>query len=44
MGHLQNESAPHKESQEIPALQVVAPANRTTPLAKSPDGHLQFVR
>jgi hypothetical protein len=31
---------PHKESQQIPALQPAAFANRFSRLAKSPDGHL----
>jgi len=30
---------PHKESQKIPALQVLAPANRFSRLANLPDGH-----
>jgi hypothetical protein len=30
---------PHKESQQIPALQPAAFANRFSRLAKSPDGH-----
>jgi hypothetical protein len=37
--HLQNDSVPHKESQQIPALQPAAFANRFSRLAKSPDGH-----
>jgi signal transduction histidine kinase len=32
---------PHKESQQIPASQVAASANRLSRLAKSPDGHLE---
>src|SRR5208283_2749216 len=40
MRHLENESVPHKESQKIPALQVLAPANRFSRLANLPDGHL----
>ena len=40
--HLQNESVPHKESQQIPAFQAAASANRLSPLAKSPDGHLDL--
>ena len=37
--HLQNESVPHKESQQIPALQAAASANRFPRLANSSDGH-----
>src|SRR5271157_5139973 len=40
MRHLENESMPHKESQKIPAFQVLAPANRFSRLANLPDGHL----
>ena len=40
-GHLQNESVPRKESQQIPALQAAASPNRFSRLAKSPDGHLE---
>src|SRR5271157_3238938 len=39
MRHLENESVPHKESQKIPAFQVLAPANRFSRLANLPDGH-----
>src|SRR5271165_312390 len=44
MRHLENESVPHKESQKIPALQVLAPANRFSRLANLPDGHLGWSR